>query len=135
MQVRQITENDKIEIASWFELRAWPLPPVEGIMAEWGLVAESDGKLLACLWVYEIVEGVWEKFSWTATNPDVDEKIGMSALMLLISKLQESAASVGPSGRTLTHFTTSERFANRLKKAGFKLKRGYEATWQVKGRR
>lgn len=110
MKIRQVEEKDYPEIADWFKKIKWPYPFVENVIPEIGLVAESEGTPLACAFLYTTGKPL-AFIDWTATNPEVSQKLGMMALTEIIKHLQRACAQIEPKIRMLCHFVSNEKLA------------------------
>jgi hypothetical protein len=135
MIVRDITEEDKAEIARWFERRKWPLPAKPNILPKIGAVAVSDKQLIACAWLYQTGTSL-AFIEWTGTNPDVGEKIGMMGLTMVINKLKESCEHAKPQKiMALCHHVQNDKLADHYEKLGFKKKTKFsQMLWTQKNK-
>jgi N-acetylglutamate synthase-like GNAT family acetyltransferase len=133
MIVRRAEEKDLLELTRWFESVSWDLPPVQDVIpTEDGYVAEEDGVLCACAFLY--MTGTSCAFlQWTNVNPDVSHEMQSSGIDAIISKLQAVSMSAVPPLRTFVTFTKSEKFAQKLKGLGFRSSYGFhQCTWVAK---
>lgn len=132
MLVRKVQENDLLELTRWFESVSWDLPPVPNVVPKDGFVAEIDGVIVACAFMY--VTGASCSFvQWTNTNPDVSDEIQSAGISAIISKLQEIAPKLNPPIVTIVTYTKSDKFAHRLKNLGFRSTFGFhQCTWVAK---
>jgi hypothetical protein len=129
MKIRKVDDADIPELAKWFESISWDLPPVEGAIPRDGYVAEIDGKLVACAWLY-LTGSACSFVQWTNTNPDVDEKTQSDGINLILKTFQEMAPHIVPAIKTIVTYTRSEKFREKLKGLGFRSQGGfYQCTW------
>ncbi len=128
MNSRPFEPADLPQIATWFADIEWPLPPIADMLPKIGAVAEKDGKLLACGWLY--TTGTSLAFlSWTATNPDEDIALQGEAMESVIASLQE-AVKYQSEIKMIMVLSKSDAFLTRLKKLNFRAKRGFDlCTW------
>ena len=66
--VRELTDDDMIEVSEWFKSRKLSHAPAPRILPESAYVAELEGQLLSVVWVYATNSGL-VLMDWIATNP------------------------------------------------------------------
>lgn len=121
MIIRPVTEDDIPEIGRWFETRRWEFPPIEDIIPKDGLVADNNGVLVSCAFLYLTGRSV-AFIAWTATNPDVPERVGMIGLNDVIEKLKKFAAQSEPPVRALCTYVANEKLIHHYtKNLGFRI--------------
>lgn len=129
MIIRKITDEDVPEISRWFTSIQWDLPPVANAMPKDGFVAESDGVLVACAWIYLTGSAV-AFVQWTNSNPDLDEKVQAEGISAIINQYQEMSKHLVPAVKTIVTYTKNERFKTKLKNLGFRSQFNfYQCTW------
>lgn len=130
MIIRQITKDDMPEVFSWFATRKYPQPIVESIAPDFGIVAEEDGILKACMWAYLTGRSI-AFVEWVATNPSVrDHRKYTDAL---IQHLKTMCEHSDPPIRALCFYTQNEKLAGQFKHAGFsKGKEYFRMLWTTK---
>jgi len=125
MKTREIKiEDDLPEICEWFKNRKWPAPVIENIGPNVGLVAEENGVLYACAWVY-ITGRSLAFIDWIATNPDLPKKVTNEALGLILEDLKKMCSAASPKISALCLMTKNESLAYGLVKRGFKKESEY----------
>jgi hypothetical protein len=129
MNCRPFKEADLPEVIRWFVDIEWPLPAVENLFPNLGFIVEEEGKLLSCGWLYTTQTSL-AFLSWTATNPDLDAVKRSEALDVLITSVQTAVQKNSDKIKVVMCVTRSEAFVGKLKKLGFRSKKGQElATW------
>lgn len=133
MIIREIiAEEDLPEIARWFETHRWPFPAVPGIGPGLGIIAEEDGVLYACAWIY-ITGRSLAYIDWLATNPDTPREQNNKALELVIEKIKETASNSSPPVKALCLITKNKSLAQKLMGLKFKREEGfYKLLWTSK---
>lgn len=130
--IRDITASDIPTIGKWFEKRKWPLPAIEAIGPDFGVIAEEDGVPVACIHAYLTGRSV-AFIEFCGTNPDVSSQTGMIAFDRLIQHFKKMCDHSTPKIRALCLYTQSEQLAARFKKNGFKTEEKYHrALWTLK---
>jgi hypothetical protein len=132
MNSRPFEEGDLAEISGWFASLEWPLPPIEGILPNLGVVVEEEGRLLACGWLY--TTGTSLAFlSWTASSPKESPMLQSMAMEKLVTSIQEVVSKHQDRIKVVMALTKSAAFLNKLKGLQFRSKPGFDiATWIVK---
>lgn len=134
MNIREINEEDLIEIFSWFESRKWPLPPIKNSGPKTGVVAVQDGKLFGCLWFYMNGSSIVD-VDWIATNPGVSTHEAMDSVSFLIEHIKQMSKLSDPTAkiRGLRLFTKNEKLASLFEARGFKKTPSYfRLLWTLK---
>lgn len=128
MIIRAVNESDIPEISTWFESISWDLPPVENSLPKQGFLAEQDGKLLACAWLYTSGTSIAE-IGWTCTNPKSDSKLQSDAISAVVEFIQKEICKV--SGiKSLKLYTKNMKFVQKLEGLNFRKKFPfYQMTW------
>jgi hypothetical protein len=124
MKVRKIEQDDLPEIFGWFKHRKWPLPAVEDVSPSDGFLAEEDGVMLACVWVY-FTGRSFALLEFLSTNPAAPDAKGMEGLKSIVRGLKEFAPEVSPPVKTYCYFTQNDKLAKHFNKMGFKKQEGY----------
>jgi len=125
MKTRDIKlDDDMLEICRWFKNRKWPAPVIENIGPNFGLVAEDNGELLACAWVY-ITGRSLAYVDWIATNPDLPKNLTNDALGLVVEDIKKMCDKASPKIRALCLITKNESLAFSMAKRGFKKESEY----------
>lgn len=129
MIIREIKPEDVAEVFTWMADRKWPQPAVADIAPKFGIVAEREGKLLACLYSYLTGSSI-AFIEWTATNPSVDSNDSANALMLLFEHMKKMCDVSDPKVRALCLYTQNDKFADQLASSGFKkTQKFYRLMW------
>jgi len=114
--VRDLTDEDMVEIVEWFKERKWRTPPASHALPGTAFVAERNGKLLSVVWLYVTNSGVGI-LDWVATNPEA----GASGIVSLKKVLKYIETVVGDKMSTFIHFTHNDKLAKFFnKKCGYK---------------
>lgn len=129
MKVRPVLESDLTEVLGWFQSRKWPQPPIEDIAPSDGLVAELNGKLVACAWFYTTGRSI-AYIEWTGTNPALSDSQGAEGLMMIVEALKGIGEKISPPVKAWCLFTQNEKLANQFERLKFKKQSGYtRALW------
>lgn len=127
MQVREIVDDDFIEISNWLSLCEWPMPPAREVLPKTGYVAvNAEGRRVAAAWVY-VTNAKLLIVSWICTPPDIQEESdqGLDALFDYIEKEsrgnailymiqgERRAKSISKRRRTTRPKTTFNTFTSR----------------------
>lgn len=125
MKTREIKlEDDLPEISRWFKNRKWPMPAVQNIGPNVGLIAEEDDELLACAWVYITGRGI-AFIDWVATNPDLPKGLTNEALSVVLDDIKKMCTVATPKVNALCFYTKNESLAYALGNKGFKKESEY----------
>ena len=87
IKVRELNDDDMVEISEWFKTRKWSHGPAPKILPESAYVAELDGMLLSVVWVYVTNSGL-ALMDWIATNPKSGTK-GIISVQKLFKYVEE----------------------------------------------
>jgi carbamate kinase len=129
MNIRKITDDDIPEISRWFKSIQWDLPPVDGVLPKDGFVAEKDGVLVACAWIYLTGSSV-AFVQWSNTNPDLDAEVQSAGIAAVMKQYQDMSQHLSPPIKTIVTYTKNERFKAKLKSLDFRSQFGfYQCTW------
>lgn len=109
--VRQLTDEDLVEVSEWFASRKWTHPPVGATLPETGYVAEIGDKKLSVAWLY-ITNSAVGIIDWIATNPEAGYK-GMASVRALIDHIEEVSRR---DTKSYLHFTGNDKLTRYLKK-------------------
>ena len=109
--VRQLTDEDMLEISEWFANRRWSQPPRRHMLPETGYVAEREGKLLSVAWLY-ITNSSIGIVDWVATSPDAGYR-GLASLVNLMDHIELVSKD---DTQAWLHFTGNRKLAEYLKK-------------------
>jgi len=116
--IRELTEDDFLEVSRWFSARKWSHAPAKDILPPLAYVAELDGVLLSVVWVYVTNCGL-VLLDWFATNPESG-----SRGIISVKKLTKYVVGVMEESGTTTaciSYTHNDKLAEYLdKKCGFK---------------
>jgi hypothetical protein len=120
IKVRDLTDDDMLEVTSWYVDRRWAYPPNPDILPQTAYVAELDGKLLAVIWLY-VTNSRLGILDWVATSPKSGHR-GIVAVKKIVDYIEELATVDGQGTlNTLIHFTHNDKLASYFnKKCGFK---------------
>jgi hypothetical protein len=116
--IREIRDEDFVEVSDWFAARKWQIPPSAKTLPETGYVAQKDdGTLLAVAWLY-ITNSDVGIVDWICSNPSAGMAQGLRSIVKLIDFIE--AVSAGRCN-VFMHFTPNTKFAKFLgKKCRFK---------------
>jgi hypothetical protein len=134
MLIREIKEDDLPEIFSWFETRKWPLPVIEGVGPKQGLLAEHEGKPVACLWIYMTGTSVAD-IDWIGTNPFAQYEIAKDGIKNLIESVKDWSRKSAPEAkvRALRFYTRVKDMAALFSEHEFQKRDGYtRMLWTLK---
>ena len=109
--VRQIRDEDMLEVSEWYRDRKWLTPPGKNRLPETGYVSELNGELLAVVWLY-ITNSAIGITDWICTNPKFRTK-GIISIREIFKFIEETT-----SGKieVLMNFTSNEKLAKYLRK-------------------
>lgn len=114
--VRDLADEDMVEIVEWFKHRKWRVPPASHALPGTAYVAEQHGKLLSVVWLYLTNSGVGI-LDWVATNPES----GPNGIISIKKVLKHIEGLVEDNLTTFIHFTHNDRLATFFnKKCGYK---------------
>lgn len=132
-EVREVREDDLIEIAPWFRNIKWPSPAIEGSIPKSGFLCEYAGVPKAVAFLY--LDGTsGASFSWSATDPESPIIETSKAMDMVIERIKEvaSKSKLNPPIRFIETYTQSKAFSDKLKKLGFRIETGYfKATYVI----
>ncbi len=132
MIVRKVEDTDIPEISDWFKSIKWDLPAVDGALPKEGYVAEKNGSLVACAWLYLTNSSV-AFIQWTNTNPLATESDQAEGLSLIIKTIQEAGPKITPPIKSLCIYTRNDKFKDKLKSLSFRSQFGFnQCTWVAK---
>lgn len=115
--VRQLQDEDMVEVSEWFAKRNWNSPPQGQMLPSTGYVAVKEGKLLSVAWLY-ITNSAMGIVDWIATSPDAGFR-GIASLENLINYIEDISKETTTS---YFHFTPNDKLAKYLKrKCRFKI--------------
>lgn len=117
--VRDLTEEDMVEVSSWFTDRKWSMAPAPGILPASAYVAELDGELLSVAWMYITNSGL-AFVDWIATNPKSGVRgiISVQKVFKYIDKLIARTGNI----RACVSYTHNDKLAKYMsKKCGYNL--------------
>lgn len=124
MIIREITDQDYQEVLRWFKGREWPIPPIPDAAPNYGLVADNDGQLIACAFIYTTSRSMIF-MDWLGLNPDVSFDVAKLGIDQIMDYLQNMCALAEPEVNAVCFFTKSEALAEQMVLKGFKKKREY----------
>lgn len=125
MNYRRATDEDLIEISSWFSQIRWPYPPSANIGPRDGFfVAEMEGILFACAGLYATGTSKAD-ISWTCTNPKAAPETSSVTLDNLILWIISEAGKTVPPITFTELYTKNELFSQRLKKLGGRIEKDF----------
>lgn len=111
IQIRDITDDDLLEVSEWFAKRRWPVPPAGSMLPDTGYIAYRGDKLLSVAWLY-ITNSQVGIIDWIATNPDAGP-VGTASIKKLVDYIEGIS---GDSTSVFMHFTPNDKLAKFLKK-------------------
>lgn len=118
IKIRQLTDEDMVEVSSWFSDRKWKHGPAPKSLPPTAYVAEVGGKLLSVVWVYVTNSGL-ALADWIATNPRAGTK-GIISVKHLFSRLDQILLASGNVSICIS-FTHNDKLAKYLeKRCGYK---------------
>jgi hypothetical protein len=124
MIIRLVTEHDIPELSKWFADVTWDYAPVKGQIPEQGFLAEDNGKLIACAWLYT-TGTAFGKIAYTCTNPDASNEDQTDGLKKIMETIKTAGLSAKRPVTQLEILTKSEAFAQVLKSVGFRVQSGF----------
>lgn len=116
--IRQLHDEDLIEVSEWFAKRKWSRPPSGKGLPDTGYVAVAEsGQLLSVAWLY-ITNSDVGIIDWMCTNPDAGQTEGLRSIAKLIDFIEAVSAE---RCNLFMHYTPNAKFARFLgKKCRFK---------------
>lgn len=129
MQIRAIEPEDMPMLANWFASRPWPKPPVDGLLPPTGALAVSEGRPIACAFLYQTGTALSE-MAWLCTNPEVDIALAAIGMQLVVEHMKQASAHSG--GTLVQVISDSEKLTGKLRKLGFKQKEVTLLTWRAR---
>ena len=116
--VRELTDEDMVEVSEWFVARKWPVVPSPHILPKSAYVAELEGKLLSVAWVYCTNSGL-ALIDWVATNPKSGTK-GIISVQKVFKHVDEILAATGSITACIS-YTHNDKLAKYMdKKCGYR---------------
>lgn len=114
--VRDLVEDDMVEISEWFVGRKWKVPPANHILPGTAYVAERNGDLICVVWLYITNSGLGI-LDWVATKPNAGP-IGLLSIKKVLNYIEEVT---GDKLTAFAHFTHNDKLATFFnKKCGYK---------------
>lgn len=124
MQVREIRDEDFVEIATWLKDQPWPYPATEAVMPPHALVAENDGAIVLAVYMYTTESSVCF-VDWIAYDATHDPIVLGQAFKLVFDTISKVALKLTPQIKVLTLTTKSQKVADQLEKCGFRVRKGF----------
>lgn len=124
MKVRQIREEDFVEIATFLKDQPWPYPAVKDVMPPHALVVEKDGSLILAVYMYTTESSVCF-VDWIAYDNKRDGQELIAAFKEVFRTIESVALKLKPAIKILTLTTKSIKVAELLEVCGFRVKKGF----------
>lgn len=114
--VRQIQDEDYLDISEWLKDRKWPIPPGKGVLPVTGYIAVDGKNKLAAGYLYVTNSSVGI-LDWLVTNP----KAGFKGSVAL-KRIDEHVKKITKDNvTTILHFCANDKLAKYMcKKLNYK---------------
>lgn len=124
MNFREITEDDFVELASWFSGIPKPYPLKEGVIPKVGIAYVDEHGLVACCFLKQDSSNI-ARLEWIASNPNRANSYRSECTKKLIDFMVRSIKAATPQVQIIELFTQSDFIINSCVSLKFQPIRGF----------